>query len=126
MQLKLFGWSFGWNHNLTNFFCVVVQFLFLYNLYLTNTNCEGVKMSELNVVLQAILELSNKMDSLESRMSSLESKVGSLEEQSNKNQQIMIEKLDRINEQIMVLSHDSVTSKGDIRLLKKKIGLLDY
>ncbi|SOC35006.1 hypothetical protein [Ureibacillus acetophenoni] len=125
-------------------------------------------MSEMNAVLQAVLELSKKMDSLESRMSSLEDRmssledrmssledrvglleerigsleervgsleersgslevrVGSLEEQSNKNQQILIEKLDSINEQMMILAHNSVTSKGDIRLLKKKIGMLDY
>jgi len=80
-------------------------------------------MSDMDQILQAILELSKKMDRLELRMDKLEDRMGAFEERI---ETILDEKLERINEQIIVMASDNITTKADIRLLKKKMGMLDY
>jgi len=69
--------------------------------------------------------LEARMHSIEARMDSLEARMDEHEKRTEKNHQILLNKLDSINEQIGILAHASVTTKGDVQVLKKKVGIVD-
>ncbi|MFJ8234628.1 hypothetical protein ACIQ34_02650 [Ureibacillus sp. NPDC094379] len=98
-------------------------------------------MSENQQVLQAVLELSLKidehfkalngrMDSLESRMGTLENRMDSLEEKLDPNHSELLgkintinERLDTMDEKLGILANDTLNTKAEVKVLKKAMNM---
>ncbi|MGE7664256.1 hypothetical protein ACQKMN_00920 [Ureibacillus composti] len=98
-------------------------------------------MSENEQVLQAVMELSSKMDvhftalngrmdSLESRMDSLENRMDSLEEKVERNHSELLgkintinERLDTMDEKLGILANDTLNTKAEVKVLKKAMNM---
>ncbi|MEL3960265.1 hypothetical protein [Lysinibacillus endophyticus] len=84
-------------------------------------------MTENNQILQAILELSSKMDvkftELSERIDKLELRFDLLEQKVDKNHQTILNKLDQVEYRIGVLADEYITVKADVKKLKKVTGI---
>ncbi|MFC0014494.1 MULTISPECIES: hemagglutinin [Allobacillus] len=91
-----------------------------------------MEKSEFNMIIQAIRELSDKIDGvetrlnqridgLEQRMDSLEQRMDSLEEKVDKNHGVVTGKIDRLTEKVEYIQEKMIDHDEDIFRLKKRV-----